>query len=69
MLHFKWIFTLTDPAGGGTIEADHRDVKKTLDKRDKYSPPALVYEVFDPNRKMYRQLWPEDIQRVEQETV
>jgi len=67
MLHFKWIFTLTDAAGGGTITADHRDVKKTLDKRPPFSQPQLVYEVLDG--RVWRKLWPEDIQRVEQETV
>lgn len=67
MLHFKWVFTLTDRAGGGTIEADHREVKKTLDKRPPFQQPQLVYEVYDG--KVLRQLWPEDIKRVEQETV
>jgi len=67
MLHFKWVFTLTDRAGGGTISQDHRFVKKTLDKRPGQHTPVLVYEVLDG--KIWRKLWPEDIQRVEQETV
>jgi len=67
MLHFKWVFTLTDHAGGGTISIDHRDVKKTLDKRHPNQAPVLVYEVLQG--RIWRKLWPEDIQRVEQETV
>lgn len=67
MLHFKWVFTLADGAGGGTISCDHRSVKKTLDKRLPGEQPQLVYEVHDG--KMWRRLWPNDIVRVEQETL
>lgn len=67
MLHFKWVFTLTDRAGGGELSVDHRSVKKTLNKRPPYQSPVLVYEVYSGN--MWRELWPEDIQRVAQETV